>query len=170
MTKRLLFLALVALFGLFFVGCTSKDVGVTSPAVPGASAGAGVSSSGSYQDMARQDALAAGIDPDLFVRQIDEESGFNPDEMSGAGAVGIAQFMPSTAAGLGFDPHDPAASLYQAAQLMGRYYRKYGSYEMALAAYNAGSGRVAWAVQNCAYWRNCLPSETNRYIDTIMGG
>ncbi|HKV01676.1 MAG TPA: transglycosylase SLT domain-containing protein, partial [Ktedonobacteraceae bacterium] len=52
-----------------------------------------------YVAIAQQDAIAAGIPPDYFVRQINTESGFNPNAVSPAGAVGIAQFLPSTAAG-----------------------------------------------------------------------
>ena len=54
-----------------------------------------------YVAIAQQDAVANGISPVYFVRQIQIESGFNPNAYSPAGAVGIAQFLPSTAAGLG---------------------------------------------------------------------
>jgi soluble lytic murein transglycosylase-like protein len=47
-----------------------------------------------YIAIARQDAIEAGISPDLFVRQINRESGFDPQALSPAGAQGIAQFMP----------------------------------------------------------------------------
>jgi soluble lytic murein transglycosylase-like protein len=50
-----------------------------------------------YHKLARQDATNAGINPDLFERQINQESGFNPDAVSPAGAIGISQIMPSTA-------------------------------------------------------------------------
>src|SRR5690348_12785178 len=54
-----------------------------------------------YIAIAQQDAIAAGISPVYFVRQINQESGFNPYAVSPAGAEGIAQFEPGTAAGLG---------------------------------------------------------------------
>ena len=57
-----------------------------------------------YVAIARQDAINAGISPDYFTRQINLESGFNPNASSPSGAVGIAQFLPSTAAGLGINP------------------------------------------------------------------
>src|SRR5215831_13304043 len=72
---------------------------------------------GDLQAYARQAARNAGIDPDIFVSQIQAESGFNPTARSGAGALGIAQFMPGTAAGLGVDPSDPYASLDAAARM-----------------------------------------------------
>src|SRR5215467_14378047 len=72
---------------------------------------------GDLQDYARQAANRAGIDPDIFLRQIQQESGFNPGARSPAGAIGIAQFMPDTARGLGIDPTDPYAALDAAARL-----------------------------------------------------
>lgn len=125
-----------------------------------------------YIAIAQQDALNAGISPDYFVRQIDVESGFNPNAYSPAGAEGIAQFEPATAAGLGIDPWNPIQSLAGAAHLMAGYNNNYGgNYAMALAAYNGGSGTVQYAVSACGSsgWMNCLPAETSHYIYTIMG-
>lgn len=124
-----------------------------------------------YVAIARQDATAVGISPDYFVRQINAESGFNPNSVSPAGAVGIAQFLPSTAAGLGINPWDPVSALRGAARLMANYAHNYGGdYAKALAAYNGGSGTVQSAVANCgANWLNCLPGETRHYIYVIMG-
>ncbi len=124
-----------------------------------------------YVAIAQQDAIAVGISPDYFVRQINAESGFNPNSTSPAGAVGIAQFLPSTAAGLGINPWDPIQALRGAARLMANYAHNYGGdYAKALAAYNGGSGTVQNAVTNCgANWLNCLPGETRHYIYVIMG-
>jgi hypothetical protein len=124
-----------------------------------------------YVALARQDAIAAGINPDYFVRQIYVESGFNPNAVSPSGAVGIAQFVPSTAAGLGINPYDPVSALKGAAQYMASYSRQYGGdYAKALAAYNAGSATVSYAVSvGGANWMNYLPAETRAYIHTIMG-
>jgi soluble lytic murein transglycosylase-like protein len=124
-----------------------------------------------YIAIAQQDAINAGISPVYFVRQINQESGFNPYAVSPAGAEGIAQFEPGTAAGLGINPWDPIQALQGAAKLMASYNKKYdGNYAMALAAYNGGSGTVAYAVNTCgANWMNCLPNETRHYIYVIMG-
>ena len=73
---------------------------------------------------------------------IQQESGFNPNAVSSAGAEGIAQFMPATAAGMGVDPYDPTSAINGAAQMLGSYTRQFGSYADALAAYNAGSSAV----------------------------
>jgi len=124
-----------------------------------------------YVAVAELDAVNAGIPPAYFVRQINQESLFNPNAVSPAGAVGIAQFMPSTAATLGINPWNPTQALQGAAQLMASYARQYGgNYAMALAAYNAGIGAVQYAVNYCgSYWMNCLPAETRNYIYVIMG-
>jgi len=124
-----------------------------------------------YVAIAQQDAIDAGISPDYFVRQINQESLFNPNAVSPAGAIGIAQFMPSTAATMGVDPWNPTQALQGAARLMASYVSQYsGNYAMALAAYNAGTGAVQYAVNYCgANWMNCLPAETRNYIYVIMG-
>jgi uncharacterized protein YraI len=116
-----------------------------------------------YEPIARQAALAAGIDPDAFVRQITHESGWDPDAESPAGAVGLAQIVAKFHPDV--DPHDPVASLNYAAGWMGRMYKLYGSYRKALAAYNWGPGNVSnWDGQ-----RATLPAETQRYLDVILG-
>lgn len=124
-----------------------------------------------YIAQAQQDAQAVGISPQLFVRQISVESGFDPQSRSPAGAEGIAQLMPATAASLGVDPWNPGAALKAAARLMARYVSMYGGdYAKALAAYNAGTGAVHNAIHECgnARWMHCLPGETQRYIQAIM--
>jgi hypothetical protein len=125
-----------------------------------------------YVAMAEQDAIAAGIPPTYFVRQIEQESGFNPNAHSPAGAEGIAQFMPSTAAGLGINPWDPAAALQAAARMMASYTKEFGGdYAKALASYNSGSATVKYAITTCgANWISCLPLQTQEYIAIIMGG
>ncbi len=67
--------------------------------------------------LVQADALTACIPPDLFVKQINQESGFNPDDLLSADAEGIAQLMPDTAAGLGIDPWNLVDILQGAAQL-----------------------------------------------------
>jgi len=125
-----------------------------------------------YVAMAEQDASNAGISPAYFVRQINLESSFNPNAVSPSGAEGIAQFLPSTAAELGINPFNPVQALNGAAHVMAGYNANYGgNYAMALAAYNAGSGTVQYAVNTCGptNWMNCLPAQTQNYILVIMG-
>jgi soluble lytic murein transglycosylase-like protein len=124
-----------------------------------------------YVALARKAALDEGIDPDIFVRQIYQESGFDPDAVGLAGEIGIAQFLPSTAASLGIDPHDPAASLKAAARLMASSVRAYGGdYAKALAVYSCGGGCVDQAVQQCGpWWLSCVPEVTQAYTHIILG-
>jgi hypothetical protein len=123
-----------------------------------------------YVAVAQQAALSAGIPEIYFVRQINQESGFNPDAVSVTDAEGIAQFEPSTAAGLGIDPWNPVQALYGAAQLMANYYHIYGDYAKALSAYNAGSANLQAAENACGInWLGCLPGQTQNYVYVIMG-
>ncbi len=125
----------------------------------------------SYVSIARQAALAAGISPDLFVRQIQQESGFNPGAVSPSGAVGIAQFMPDTAASMGVNPYDPTSALYGGARFMATLSAQFGgNYAKALAAYNGGPGTVIHAVNaGGGNWISFLPTESRNYVHTIMG-
>jgi hypothetical protein len=130
----------------------------------------GLSFSMPYVQEAWDDARAASISPRSFVAQIRQESGFNPNAVSSAGAIGIAQFMPATAEGLGIDPYDPHASLRAAASYMAQkdaYYQ--GNDALALAAYNAGDDAVQSAVARCRNaWLSWLPAETQHYVTVIL--
>lgn len=123
-----------------------------------------------YWNIAWNAAQYYGIDPNLFTRQINQESGFNPGAVSPAGAEGIAQFMPATAAAMGVNPWDPTSALYGAANLMSQLNNQFGNYAMALAAYNAGPGAVQYAINNGgSNWYAWLPAETQNYVSVIMG-
>ena len=142
---------------------SSSPSATPSALPPGASST--VSPGGDLQSYARAAALQAGIDPDIFVRQIQQESGFNPTAKSGAGALGIAQFMPGTAAGLGVDPSDPYASLDAAARMDAQHLKQYGGdWSRTLAAYNAGPGAVE------KYGGVPPFEETQRYVSNILQG
>jgi hypothetical protein len=99
----------------------------------------------------------------LLAAQIEAESGFDPGAVSPAGAEGIAQFMPGTAASYGLsNPFDPAAAIDAQAHLMSDLLRQFRSIPLALAAYNAGPGAVA----PCS----CVPPypETRAYVARIL--
>lgn len=115
-----------------------------------------------YRRAARRAAQRHGINPDLFERQINAESGFDPRAGSPAGARGIAQFMPATAKGMGVNLNDNrvADDLDGAARLMAQNLKKYGTWRDALVAYNAGGGRVG----------KPLYAETAAYVSRILGG
>lgn len=94
------------------------------------------------QRLARTYARRAGIDPEVFVRQISDESGWRTNVTSSAGAEGIAQFMPGTAKSNNVNPWDPRSALRGAANLDATLIKQTGSYRKALAAYNAGPGNI----------------------------
>lgn len=99
----------------------------------------------------------------LLAAQLMAESGFDPDAVSPAGAQGIAQFMPATAAAYGLrDPFDPAAAIDAQAHLMADLLRQFRSPALALAAYNAGPAPVAAC--------GCVPAipETTAYVARIL--
>lgn len=98
-----------------------------------------------YRNLARSYATQAGIDPDIFEAQINQESGFDPTAGSYAGAQGIAQIIPRWHPDV--DPWDPEASLRYAANLMAGHLQNYGGdIRQALTAYHAGSGILGEAV------------------------
>jgi soluble lytic murein transglycosylase-like protein len=87
-------------------------------------------------------AAVAGVDPRLFAALVWSESNFHPAAVSHAGAIGLAQLMPGTAAGMGVDPWDPVQNLVGGARFLRGQLERFGSADLALAAYNAGPGRV----------------------------
>ena len=95
-----------------------------------------------YAGTIERAASSNGIPASLLAALLYHESRFEPGVVSSAGAEGIAQFMPATAAGMGVDPTNPTQSIEGAAQLLGSYTRQFGSYSDALAAYDAGSSAV----------------------------
>jgi len=100
----------------------------------------------------------------LLSAQIYAESNFNPFARSPAGAEGIAQFMPGTAASLGLrDPFDPDEAIDAQAHLMRDLLRRFGSVPLALAAYNAGAGAVE------RYGGIPPYPETRAYVMKILG-
>jgi soluble lytic murein transglycosylase-like protein len=90
-------------------------------------------------------ARANGLDGRLLAALVWTESTFRPDAVSHAGAIGLTQLMPGTAAALGVDPWDPPQNLDGGARYLMQQYQRFGSLELALAAYNAGPTRVAAA-------------------------
>lgn len=89
-----------------------------------------------------QAAGQAGVDPRLFAALVWAESSFHPGAVSHAGAVGLAQLMPGTAARLGVDAEHPLQNLAGGARYLAEQHATFGSVELALAAYNAGPGAV----------------------------
>lgn len=102
----------------------------------------------------------------FFVRLIQQESGFNPEVVSPAGAQGVAQFMPRVAEEWGLkNPFDPHAALVASARFLRSLYNQFGNWGLAAAAYNGGMGRVQKWIDK----RGKLPDETRHYVMTITG-
>ncbi|MGN6257482.1 MAG: transglycosylase SLT domain-containing protein [Solirubrobacterales bacterium] len=116
-----------------------------------------------YREPILRSAARWGVPPALMAGQLMAESGFDPNAGSPAGAQGIAQFMPSTAAAYGLaNPYDPVAAIDAEAHLMHDLLVQFGSPELALAAYNAGPAPV----EAC----HCIPPypETQAYVTRIL--
>jgi hypothetical protein len=113
-------------------------------------------------------AVARGYDLPVpfFANLIWQESNFRSNVISRAGAQGIAQFMPGTAAEFGLiNPFEPIHALNAAAQFLRELHRRFGNLGLAAAAYNAGPRRVLdWMSR-----RGALPGETRNYVLKITG-
>jgi soluble lytic murein transglycosylase-like protein len=118
---------------------------------------------GPYLEIAKQAARRHGIPEDMFLRLVQQESGWRADAVSHKGAIGLAQLMPQTARRLGVDPRDPQQNLEGGARYLAAQYRKFGSWRLALAAYNAGPGAVEKHGGVPPY------NETRNYVRVILG-
>jgi Transglycosylase SLT domain/D-alanyl-D-alanine carboxypeptidase len=116
-----------------------------------------------YRAMLLRAATHWNVSAALLAAQLMAESNFDPNAGSPAGAQGIAQFMPSTAAAYGLrDPYDPAEAIDAQGHLMSDLLRQFGDPALALAAYNAGPAPV----EAC----ECIPDypETQAYVTRIL--
>lgn len=118
---------------------------------------------GPYLQVARSMARKHGVPEDLFLRLVQQESGWHVNAKSHKGAIGLAQLMPGTAAKLRVDPHDPQQNLEGGARYLKMMHDKYGSWRLALAAYNAGPGAVD------KYGGVPPYKETKNYVKRIWG-
>ena len=119
--------------------------------------------SGAYAKALVDIATANDISPYLLEAVVWQESRWNPTAVSRAGAIGLAQLMPGTARDLGVDPRDPVQNLSGGARYLRQQLNRFdGNVEKALAAYNAGPGRVMTA--------GGIPSipETQAYVRAIV--
>ncbi len=115
-----------------------------------------------YANLFTAAAARHGVDASLLAAVASTESNFNPSAVSPAGAQGLMQFMPATAAGLGVSPMDPASAVDGAARYLKSLGEQFGSTELALAAYNAGPGTVSRHGGIPPY------AETQNYVRTVM--
>ncbi|MCV2892137.1 lytic transglycosylase domain-containing protein [Lentibacter sp. XHP0401] len=118
---------------------------------------------GPYVIMAKNAARKHGVPVDLFLRLVQQESGWNATARSHKGALGLAQLMPGTARTLRVNPHDPYENLEGGARYLKAQYKEFGSWRLALAAYNAGPGAVK------KYGGVPPFKETRNYVKVIWG-
>lgn len=123
---------------------------------------------GNYRGAYLADAKAAArrhnVPEDLFLRLVQQESGWNPGAVSPKGATGLAQLMPGTAELLGVNINDPQENLDGGARYLRMMYDKFGSWRLALAAYNAGPQAVEKHDGIPPY------DETKNYVRVVYGG
>lgn len=135
----------------------------TPPAATGATGATGTALAGvPYSNLFTQAASRHGVDASLLAAVAAQESSFNSQAVSPAGAQGLMQFMPATAAGLGVNPLDPSSAIDGAARYLSSLTRQFGSTELALAAYNAGPGTVN------RYGGIPPFAETQNYVRAVM--
>jgi hypothetical protein len=135
-----------------------------------AHAAASVDNESKSADLICETVKAAAEEHDIpigfFVRLLWQESRFRSEEVSSAGAQGIAQFMPQTAVEMGLrNPFDPLQAIPASAKFLRKLYNQFGNLGLAAAAYNAGGGRIEkWLSR-----RSSLPKETRAYVKIITG-
>lgn len=118
---------------------------------------------GEYLEVAKAVARKHNVPEDLFLRLVQQESGWNAGAVSPKGATGLAQLMPDTARLLRVDINSPEENLEGGARYLRMMYDRFGSWRLALAAYNAGP----LAVEE----HDGIPpyAETENYVKAILG-
>jgi soluble lytic murein transglycosylase-like protein len=113
----------------------------------------------SVEDQIRLTAASYGVSPDLAVAVARAESGLNQAARGSSGEIGVFQLMPATAADLGVNPSDLSENIAGGVRYLAEQLRRFGSTELALAAYNAGPGRVA---------SGSIPASTAGYVSRVF--
>lgn len=102
-----------------------------------------------------------GLPTGMLARIAYQESRYNKDARSPAGAIGLMQFMPATAKEFGIDPNNPFQSIDAAGRYLSQLYKQFGRWDLAVAAYNWGPGNVK------KYGLAKAPDETRQYYVSV---
>jgi soluble lytic murein transglycosylase-like protein len=125
---------------------------------------------GSISALVMQTAAAQGVDPNLALALARQESGLNQNVVSSAGAIGVMQLMPATAAQLAVDPTDVTQNIQGGITYLRQLLAQFGDPTAAVAAYNCGPGCVrALQSKYGANWLAYAPAETQNYVRSILG-
>ncbi|MGA9284863.1 MAG: lytic transglycosylase domain-containing protein [Solirubrobacteraceae bacterium] len=153
-------------FAAALQAATTADAAPAAPiGTQGAANPGGTGSTSQYDPLIEQAAARYGVDPAVLHGLIQQESGFDPEAQSSAGASGLTQLMPGTASSLGVtNPLNPAESIEGGARYLSQMMSRFGgNTEDALAAYNAGPGAVQQYGGVPPY------AETQSYVQKVLG-
>ncbi|WP_028549247.1 lytic transglycosylase domain-containing protein [Paenibacillus sp. UNC451MF] len=133
-----------------------------------------VKQTGNLESLIENASRQHGVQTSLVKAVIDKESSFNSQAVSRSGAKGLMQLMDNTSRGLGVtNPFDPAQNIQGGTQYLSSLLKKYnGNRGVALAAYNAGPGRIdrlgITNDQELKSKMHLLPSETQAYVGKVL--
>ncbi len=113
-----------------------------------------------YEWEIQQEALRQGVPPELALAVVQRESNFNQLAVGKDGEIGLFQIMPATAIELGVNPAIASENIEGGISYLRQQYERFGSWDLALAAYNAGASTV----ESGTIWES-----TQRYVADIMG-
>lgn len=110
-----------------------------------------------------------GVEEELIRAVIKQESGFNQNAISKAGAIGLMQLMPSTAKSLGVNPYDALENLDGGTRYLRNLLNSFsGNKALALAAYNGGIGRMKKLGVDTVEEISKMPTETRNYVNKVL--
>ena len=113
----------------------------------------------SIRSMIEAEAIIQGVPISIALAVAEQESQFNQNAVGSSGEIGVFQLMPGTAAGLGVNPYDLSENINGGIRYLAEQFNKFGNWDEALAAYNAGPGNVT---------RNTIPASTRNYVSQVF--
>lgn len=114
------------------------------------------------------EAQNVGLDPNIALQVAQIESGLNQNARGAAGEIGVFQLKLATAADLGVNPYNLNENIQGGVRYLKQLLNQFGNLPQALAAYNAGPGRVSQASTAGSNWFSGIPATTRSYVNTIL--